>query len=86
MKYKSLLTPKEAAKQLMCTTGTLANWRTKEIGPCFAKMPNGRIYYTQQSIDKYLHEHQQYHTVKNTRLVPLSVIMSVRAGCGINMV
>lgn len=85
MDYRKLLSPKEAARILKCTPGTLANWRTKETGPCFCKMPNGRVYYTQQSIEAYLHEEQQ-SDIMNTRLVPLSVIMSVRAGSGINTV
>lgn len=86
MNYDELITPKEAAKILRCTVGTLANWRTLETGPCFTKMPNGRVYYTKDSINEYLHETEQTDKIQNTRLVPISVILSCRSGTGINMV
>lgn len=86
MKYEALLSPKEAAKQLRCTVGTLANWRTNETGPCFTKMPNGRVYYTQQSIDQYLQQNLQSDRIKNTRLVPLSSMVSAHSKAGINTV
>lgn len=86
MDYEILLTPKQVAEQLKCTRGTLANWRTKEIGPRFTKLPNGRVYYTQQSIDEYLNEDQHSNRFNNARLIPLSIIMSVHTDCGINTV
>lgn len=86
MNLENLLTPSETAKILKTSIGTLANWRTKEIGPRFTKMPNGRIYYPDIEIKSYLEGSVDRGRIKNTKLVPLSVIMSLKAGSGINMV
>lgn len=86
MNYDELINPKEAARILQCTVGTLANWRTLETGPLFTKMPNGRVYYTKQSIDDYLQELSDTGTIGNTRLVPITILLSGRAGNGINTV
>ena len=54
--FNNLLTPSEAASILLCNERTLANWRCQEKGPKFTKMPNGRIYYPEEEVDRYLKE------------------------------
>ena len=52
MNQKILLTPIEAACYLKCSIKTLANWRSKGIGPPFIK--KGRIAYERIELDQWL--------------------------------
>jgi hypothetical protein len=52
MNQKTLLTPIEAACYLKCSIKTLANWRSKGIGPPFIK--KGRIAYEQTELERWL--------------------------------
>lgn len=48
------LTPDELAAELGVTTGTLANWRSRGIGPEYLKLTpgrTGRIRYTRAAVD-----------------------------------
>ena len=67
--YANLLTPTEAANQLFCNERTLANWRCQEKGPCFTKMPNGRVYYPQEEVDKFLNECVKKNESNNSKML-----------------
>ena len=49
---KQLLTANEAADFLRCSPKTLANWRSKGIGPAFVK--SGRIAYELRVLEKWI--------------------------------
>ena len=48
----SFLTPEELAARWILTTGTLARWRRKGIGPKYSKTESG-IFYKIEDIESY---------------------------------
>ena len=58
MKSTILLTNAEAALQLRVTPGTLANWRSKNMGPPFTRV-GGKIAYVPEDIAAYLASRRQ---------------------------
>ena len=48
-----LLSEDETAEILGLSPGTLANWRSKNIGPCFIKA-GGRVRYDERDVDAWL--------------------------------
>ncbi len=50
---KGNLTAAQAAERLGVTTGTLANWRCKGIGPDYLKLNGFRVMYPLEAIEEY---------------------------------
>lgn len=50
------------------TTGTLANWRTKKVGPSYMKM-RGRVLYPLDSVVSWERENQREITAQNDNKV-----------------
>ncbi len=50
-----LLTPEQLAKRWVVSTGTLANWRYKRMGPDYVRLAggNGMVRYRLQDIEKW---------------------------------
>jgi excisionase family DNA binding protein len=49
----TLLTPDEAAQKLQVHRNTLANWRSKGVGPAFTRV-GGAIRYPEEAITAYV--------------------------------
>jgi hypothetical protein len=45
--------PSKAAAKLSVTIGTLANWRTKQIGPPFYRV-GGLVLYADDEVDRWI--------------------------------
>jgi hypothetical protein len=54
--------PKVAAERLDVTTGTLAKWRMKGIGPRYSKLSPSLILYDPEDLDRHVEERQQRST------------------------
>jgi len=55
--YGPNLDTKMAAKHLNVACQTLANWRSKRVGPAYVKMA-GKIIYRRSDLDSYLAAHR----------------------------
>ena len=75
--FKKLLTPCEVAKMLGCTEGTLANWRSQEKGLFFSKMPNGRIYYPEESVQAFLIEISNNQKNTNSKMINIAEFFDI---------
>jgi excisionase family DNA binding protein len=51
------ITPKELAAMLNIHIGTLANWRSKGIGPSFSKIGH-KVRYSKQDVQKWIKKHE----------------------------
>ncbi len=49
-----LLTAEELAVELKKPPKTLAEWRSKRIGPDFLKLENGSVRYERKAVDEWL--------------------------------
>lgn len=60
----AFLTPHQLAQRWngVVTTGTLANWRSKGVGPSFTKL-RGRVLYPLAAVQDY--ERQNLHTAND---------------------
>ena len=54
--------PKEAAARLKVTTGTLAKWRMKGIGPRYSKLSRSLILYDMDDCDAHVEAARQRST------------------------
>jgi hypothetical protein len=54
--------PKDAAAKLKVTTGTLAKWRMKGIGPRYSKLSRSLILYDLDDCDRHVEAAQQQST------------------------
>jgi hypothetical protein len=54
--------PKVAADRLDVTTGTLAKWRMKGIGPRYSKLSRSLILYDPEELDRHVEERRQQST------------------------
>ena len=50
----TLLTPKEAGKQLRSSISTLRGWRKKGLGPAVVKLGPGTYCYSEEDIQTFL--------------------------------
>lgn len=55
LKRPNLLTPDQVASLLSVSVGTLANWRSAEFGPRFAKIGGG-IRYSESDVLAWINE------------------------------
>ena len=71
MNQPLLLSCAKAAERLSVSTATLYRWRRMGIGPDYLRPGNGRVYYTERLLERWIEELPSFSGTEDYRMLQL---------------